>query len=250
IEDGRYIGLTEPGIIAAESPNALVNALVILPDIEKRLEAFVRLGHAFIVFPGGAGTTEEILYLAGILLHPENAGLPFPIIFTGPKESEAYFEQIDHFLGGILGHQVRKLYRIIIGQPEEVARAIQANVAAVRNHRRASGDAFYFNWMLKIARALQEPFHPTHANMAALPLNENLSPHELATNLRRLFSGIVAGNIKDEGIRAVEKNGPFLLNGEQRLLLMLDRLLTAFCEQQRMRLPDGAEYQPCYRLAT
>ena len=41
-----------------------------------------------------------------------------------------------------------------------------------------------------------------------------------------------------------------MLNGEQRLLLMLDRLLTAFCEQQRMRLPDGAEYQPCYRLAT
>ena len=247
-EDGRYVGLTEPGIIAAESPNALVNALVILPDIEKRLEAFVRLGHAFIVFPGGAGTTEEILYLAGILLHPENAGLPFPIIFTGPKESAAYFEQIDYFLGGILGHQVRKLYRIIIGQPAEVARSIQAHVAAVQNHRRDSGDAFYFNWMLKIDRALQEPFHPTHANMADLPLNENLPPHELATNLRRLFSGIVAGNVKDEGIRAVEQNGPFLLNGQQRLLSMLDRLLSAFCEQQRMKLPGHAEYQPCYRL--
>lgn len=42
---GRYLGLTEPGIIAAEAPNPIVNELVILPDIEKRLEAFVRVGH-------------------------------------------------------------------------------------------------------------------------------------------------------------------------------------------------------------
>src|SRR6185312_8649223 len=32
--DNRYIGLTEPSIIAAESPNPIVNSLVILPDIE------------------------------------------------------------------------------------------------------------------------------------------------------------------------------------------------------------------------
>src|SRR4030095_16992492 len=45
IRDGRYLGLTEPGIVAAEPPNPIVNQLVILPDIEKRLEAFVRVGH-------------------------------------------------------------------------------------------------------------------------------------------------------------------------------------------------------------
>ena len=38
-----------------------------MPDIEKRLEAFVRLGHGFVVFPGGVGTTEEILFLIGVL---------------------------------------------------------------------------------------------------------------------------------------------------------------------------------------
>ena len=37
ISDGQYLGITEPGIIAAESPNPIVNELVILPDIEKRL---------------------------------------------------------------------------------------------------------------------------------------------------------------------------------------------------------------------
>ncbi len=56
--NGVYLGITEPGIIAAESPNPIVNQLVIMPDIEKRLEAFVRCGHAIVVFrinirPGG-----------------------------------------------------------------------------------------------------------------------------------------------------------------------------------------------------
>ncbi len=65
-KNSRYVGISEPGIIAAESPNPLVNELVILPDIEKRLEAFVRLAHGVIIFPGGAGTAEEILYLLGV----------------------------------------------------------------------------------------------------------------------------------------------------------------------------------------
>ncbi len=74
IRGGQYLGISEPGIIAAESPNPIVNDLVILPDIEKRLEAFVRTGHGIVIFPGGAGTAEEILYILGILLHPDNSG--------------------------------------------------------------------------------------------------------------------------------------------------------------------------------
>lgn len=43
--------MTEPSIIAAEPPNPLVNELIIMPDIEKRLEAFVRIAHGIIIFP-------------------------------------------------------------------------------------------------------------------------------------------------------------------------------------------------------
>ncbi|HBP90946.1 MAG TPA: LOG family protein, partial [Nitrospiraceae bacterium] len=105
IKNGRYLGVTEPGIITAEAPNPIVNELVIMPDIEKRLEAFVRVGHGFIVFPGGAGTLEEILYLLGVLLHPNNREVPFPLIFTGPKGSASYFETIDAFIKQTLGPQ-------------------------------------------------------------------------------------------------------------------------------------------------
>ena len=107
IEHGRYIGITEPGIIAAESPNPIVSQLVIMPDIEKRLEAFVRLAHGIVVFPGGAGTAEEILYLTGILLDPANQRQPFPIVLTGPTASAAYFEHICRFIGATLGAERR-----------------------------------------------------------------------------------------------------------------------------------------------
>ena len=39
VSDACYIGISEPGIIAAESPNPIVNQLVIMPDIEKRFAA-------------------------------------------------------------------------------------------------------------------------------------------------------------------------------------------------------------------
>ena len=122
IRDGRYVGITEPGIIASESPNPIVNSLVIMPDMEKRLEAFVRLGHGIIVFPGGVGTAEEILYLLGVLLHPENSGQPLPMIMTGPASAEPYFRKIDEFVGATLGPEAQSRYQIIIDDPVAVAR--------------------------------------------------------------------------------------------------------------------------------
>ncbi len=247
---GRYIGLTEPGIIASEAPNPMVNTLVIMPDIEKRLESFVRMGHGFIIFPGGAGTAEEILYLLGILMHPENQGVPFPLILTGPKESEAYFEQIDRFIVSILGEEVRKHYQIIVGDPEEVARQMQKTVPRVREFRRSRRDAYYFNWTLHIDPIFQQPFVPTHENMAALNLNPGQPPHELAAQLRRMFSGIVSGNIKDDGVAAVAAHGPFVINGKREWMEQLDVLLRSFCDQHRMKLPGMGEYQPCYRVGS
>lgn len=246
--NNRYIGITEPGIIAAESPNPIVNQLVIMPDIEKRLEAFVRMGHGIIVFPGGVGTAEEILYLLGILLHPDNAGVPFPLIFTGPRQSAAYFEQIDRFLRLTLGEAVAQHYQIVVDDPAAVARAMVKGVDKVRNHRLDNKDAFFFNWALNIPFAFQVPFRPTHEAMRALAIHRERPRHELAADLRRAFSGIVAGNVKEEGVRAIEQHGPFDIDGEADIMRSLDELLQAFVAQHRMKLPGGTAYEPCYRV--
>ncbi len=247
IKNGRYIGLTEPGIIAAESPNPIVNELVILPDIEKRLEAFVRLGHGVIVFPGGPGTAEEILYLLGILLHPQNKELPFPLILTGPTSSEDYFKKIHHFIEKTLGFEAQQKYKIIINDPVRVAREMKSMISDVSDFRRANSDAYHFNWMMHIDHEFQKPFEPTHENMKTLELHKDQEIHLLAANMRRAFSGIVAGNVKEEGIRAIEEFGKFEITGDEEILSPLDELLTSFVEQQRMKLP-GKQYIPCYEV--
>ncbi|MET3107268.1 putative Rossmann-fold nucleotide-binding protein [Oxalobacteraceae bacterium GrIS 2.11] len=244
---GRYLGVTEPGIIAAEAPNAIVNELVILPDIEKRLEAFVRLGHAVVVFPGGAGTAEEILYILGVLLHPDNASIPFPLIFTGPASAADYFRQIDQFIASTLGPKAQARYQIIIDDPELVAQQILAGVTEVRAFRKAISDAYYFNWSLKVPSEFQQPFDPSHQNMQQLQLHKNQEDYLLAANLRRAFSGIVAGNVKEAGIVSIEKYGLFELRGEKQLMESIDALLESFVQQQRMKLP-GKAYIPCYRV--
>lgn len=244
---GRYIGVTEPGIIAAEPPNAIVNRLVIMPDIEKRLEAFVRVGHGIVIFPGGAGTAEEILYLLGILLDPRNAEQPLPVIFTGPAESAGYFEQIHKFIGATLGERAQQRYRIMMDDPPGVAREMVRGLEQVREWRKRSNDSYNFNWLLAVPPEFQRPFDVSHENMRSIALHSDQPVHALAANLRRAFSGIVAGNVKDYGIRAIDEYGPFELHADAALAQQLDALLSAFVEQRRMKIVLG-EYRPVYRL--
>ena len=144
----RYIGITEPGIIAAEAPNPIVNELVILPDIEKRLEAFVRLAHCIVVFPGGAGTAEELLYVLSILMHERNADQRLGLILAASEESKDYFEAFDAFIRDTLGEAATQHYAIIVGDSEEVARRAKQHIIECRKHRMKHGAAYGFNWEL------------------------------------------------------------------------------------------------------
>ena len=247
IKNSRYLGITEPKIIAVESPNPIVNKLVILPNIEQRLEAFVRIGHAVIVFPGGVGTTEEILYLIGILMHPENTKTSFPVIFTGPKSAEKYFGEIDLFLKKILPPQFQNLYKIIINNPELVAKKISISIKEALKLRQQSNNSPNFNWNLKIDPEFQQAFNPTHENMAKLNLRTNQEPYMLLANLRRAFSGIVSGNITEKGILSIKKHGKFRVSGDPELMIALDGLLQSFVKEQRMSLQNKT-YTPCYEI--
>ena len=248
IVGGRYIGLTEPGIIAAEPPNPIVNQLVIMPDIEKRLEAFVRLSHGIVVFPGGVGTAEEILYLLGILLEPANAGQPLKVVLTGPA------------IDGRLLRADQALHRAERSAKRPPSCCTSSSTIRpkwratwwrswkqVRDYRRANSDSYNYNWLLKIPPAFQHPFEVTHESMRALRLYRDQPAHELAADLRRAFSGIVTGNVKENGVRAIEKLGPYELTGDASVMKLLDELLAAFVAQKRMKLP-GSAYRPCYRL--
>jgi predicted Rossmann-fold nucleotide-binding protein len=247
ITNRRYIGLSEPGIIAAESPNAVVTELVILPDIEKRLEAFVRLGHGIIIFPGGPGTLEELLYILSLLLHPKNAERPFPLVLTGDHHSHHYFEQIKRFIKTTLGEVALRRLNIEVNNTESVAQFMKEQMELIRLDRKNTSDAYYFNWLLHIDPDLQKPFEPTHESMKQLNLSKNQPVHQLASQLRKAFSGIVAGNVKATGVKAIAENGPFELHGDPQIMQALDELLSFLVQQKRMKL-DAAHYEPCYQI--
>jgi len=247
--NGRYIGITEPGIIASESPNPTVSELVILPDIEKRLEAFVRLAHCIIVFPGGAGTAEEVLYLLGLLMLEENHKIPLPVIFSAGESGASYFADLDKFIRNTLGEEATQFYEIVIGNPQHVAQICLRNLNRVLSHRRSTHESYAFNWNLKIPESMQQPFITTHENMANLNLDSSLPPAQLACELRRAFSGIVAGNVKAFGISEIAQHGPFQLRSDPALLAEMEVLLGEFIKNGRMKI-NIENYKPCYELSS
>lgn len=85
--------------------------------------------------------------------------------------------------------------------------------------------------------------------MANLNLHPNQAPEMLASALRKAFSGIVAGNVKEVGIQAIEGHSPYKIHGDAQLMQSMDKLRQGFVAQQRMKLP-GSAYIPCYEICT
>ena len=180
------------------------------------------------------------------LLH--TAAQVLPLILTGPKESADYFRVLDEFITHTLGESARRHYRIIIDDPAEVARQMKKAMPLVKESRRETDDAYSFNWSIRISPDLQMPFDPTHENMANLKLSPDQPVEVLAADLRRAFSGIVAGNVKEVGIQAIEQYGPYKLHGDPEMMRRMDDLLQGFVAQHRMKLPGGTAYIPCYEI--
>ena len=81
--------------------------------------------------------------------------------------------------------------------------------------------------------------------MSGLRIDEDMPRHELAANLRRAFSGIVSGNVREDTAELIEREGPFEIRGSRRIMGLLDDMLAAFVAQHRMKISRG-DYAPCY----
>ena len=243
---GHFIGISEPGIIAAEAPNDMVSDLVIMPNIEKRLEAFIRIAHGIVIFPGGPGTVEEILYLLAIFATPDNKEDPLPVVLTGPESSRSIVDAYVTFLETALGQGITSRIDVIIGDASYVAETMQAGRDEVKKYRLETNDAYCFNWSLVIPDLLSTSFAPTHESMSELNLSLSQSSQKLASELRRLFSGIVAGNVKPETRQLVNESGPFKVHATPEIGGAIELLLKRLISENRMKI-DGV-YTPCYRI--
>lgn len=250
IRHARKFGFTCPGIITSEPPNSFVDPLVILPDIEKRLEAFVRASMGCIVFPGGPGTAEEIQTVLSILLHERNNNQQYPVILTGPESARGYFDAINDFLNKTIGkealHRPKPKYEIIIDDPRGVAEKMMERIEKAQKCRDANEDSKLWYGSLHFPHDIQKPFHPTHDNVAKLRLHRDQEPYQVAAQLRRLFSAVVYGNVTDTGIHLIEEKGPFAFEGDESMIQALDVMFRRIIQENRMKLKG--EYVPCYDL--
>ena len=81
------------------------------------------------------------------------------------------------------------------------------------------------------------PFEPTHAAMANLTLTIAICRRMCWPPIcAGRFSGIVAGNVKEQGIRLIEENGPFEIHAAPEIAAPLDELLRGFVAERRMKL--------------
>jgi hypothetical protein len=156
---------------------------------------------------------------------------------------------LSDFIAATVGPEALDRFTVIIDDPDRVAATAAEGVRHVAVQREDAHETFYFNWRLNIDIAFQQPFPATHESMAALDLRAGQAPVDLAVNLRRAFSGIVAGNVREQGVRLVAEKGPFTLRGDAAIATALDRLLTDFVAQGRMKIANPAGYRPCYRVA-
>ena len=101
---------------------------------------------------------------------------------------------------------------------------------------------------LSVDAAFQRPFVSTHESMRALTIDADLPSHELAANLRRAFSGIVSGNVREDTAALIARDGPFEIKGSASIMRLLDDLLAAFVKQKRMKIASN-DYVPCYRVS-
>ena len=124
---------------------------------------------------------------------------------------------------------------------------MREGLAEVRSFRRIHGDAYYFNWRLKIDHEFQKPFIATHEAMRSLEIRTGLPTHVLAANLRRAFSGIVSGNVREDTMARIEAEGPFEICATGPYMKLLDELLAAFVRQGRMKIASES-YKPCYKV--
>jgi hypothetical protein len=172
-----------------------------------------------------------------------------PIIMTGPRSAADYFTTMCDFIRSTLGARALDRFRVIIDDVDAVATAASQGVGRVTQARAQAHETYFFNWRLNIGLDFQAPFVATHESMAALELGRHQPPVDLAVNLRRAFSGIVAGNVREEGSRLVAEHGPFEIRATPALAAALDHLLRGFVLQQRMKLSNPEGYKPCFRIA-
>ncbi len=243
--DGKQIGMTCPEIITAEPPNSWLNRLIILPDIESRLEAFLRTQNGIIFLPGGIGTLEEFMTVLAVKTDASNSEQELPLLLAGPRESMNWIVAVEEFMQTVFGKDVKDLYNTITGDPEAITNWMREKMPAVHQARNLKNDDRLWNNSLHIPKALHIPFEPTHKNVSELHLESGQSLSTLALEIRNMLKAIVFAQVVEGGSTYIQEHGKYIVTGERKILQAIDTLFKKFASDGRMFM---GQTEPCYTL--
>ena len=82
------------------------------------------------------------MFILGIKMNSLNSDQPMPVVLTGPKSCQKYFETLDRFIRKSLGESVARQYDIVINDPERVADICISEIQEVTQRRIALGVQF------------------------------------------------------------------------------------------------------------
>lgn len=201
IRKAPNIGITERGILATERPNQYVDLLLTYPDIEQRMEAFIRLADIIMVFPGGVGTAEEIMQLLGIMIfnqdqHPNHT----VAMHLLEQQGGTWVSKIKILLEACFTKEELKRYIDIF--PNTTPTQYKKHLADAANSNRNVG----WNSILEIPERMQKPIGIVDPNefykwMEAIRLSRGEhDPFTLAATLREVFSALVELTVKQPHI--------------------------------------------------
>lgn len=255
----KFIGVTEDGIISGEPCNDYIDHLIVFPDIEKRLEAFIRMSRAGIMLPGGVGTFEEILTFLWIKTHPQNKDLKFPMYFCQPKQSGDFFKIILNFLEECFQKDFLKegIVRYYLGDsvdkmnpdfdPRQISYDLYDEMHENRKYYKARAIknqkplSMLWDWDLYFPEQLQTPLTITPDFVETLRFEKGMPIEELFFSLRSLSSAIVEVNVRNR--KFIDQYGQFTIKGDKAILTKLDEIFQMFAREGRM---GGREYRCPY----
>ena len=95
---GRVTGVEPSFFIEAEFQHDGIDDLIVTSDMAERKAKMIELGDAFVAFPGGTGTLEEIAEVKALLEHMIDKGLSSP-----RRQQGIYFAEDLHEIASIIG---------------------------------------------------------------------------------------------------------------------------------------------------
>lgn len=239
LRDRRFIGFTEQGILAGEAPNNLLSDLLVFPNIEMRMEAFIRASHRGRLHPGGTGTMEEAMTFLGMKIHPKNDGLLYPFDLIESPEGN-YMRTLQKFFWECFGDVLDGLLEFHIETPDEYHRHV------LKTNKDLQIDRLW-NHELHIPSEIQTPFEVTFDSMEALDLTRDQEPFLLIVNLRRFFSGMVYLIVKNPQMVESWSGDRPKIRGDKKIIEAVDQLVRWFNKEKRLKIKHELTDLP-YRI--